>query len=163
MLEFYHRYYPNSFQKKAKFLSDELTSILRSEDIKLESATELNIPEIYKGLLKDDLFANLNDIYFTIRKIDGISHHLLKRYLPEAKCVSSSKHLFADFFCGAGGLSQGLINAGFQPAFVNDISTDALETYYFNHSLPLDRFFNGDIKNLVEDFNAYRQFFKNIN
>lgn len=162
MLEFYYTYCSNKFPLKAKLLSEELSTILKFEDIKLESTSELNIPEIYKGLLNKDLFTTLNDIYFTIRHINGAKHHLLKKYLPETKCEPSSKYLFADFFCGAGGLSQGLINAGFQPAFVNDNSTDALETYYFNHSLPLDRFFNGDIKNLVENFYSYRHLFKDV-
>ena len=83
---------------------------------------------------------------------------LLKKYLPELK-VEPSGLLFADFFSGAGGLSQGLINAGFKPAFVNDNYTRGLETYYFNHTLPLNRFFNGDIKDLVQNFADYKYLF----
>ena len=162
MLEFYYTYHQNIFQSKSMQLADELLTILKNEKIKLESTEKENIPKEYRDLLDIDLFNNLNNIYFTIRQNDGENHPLLKKYLPELKQEHKSKFLFADFFSGAGGLSQGLINAGFQPAFVNDNYTDALETYYFNHSLPLNRFFNGDIKNLVEKFSQYKYLFKDV-
>ena len=70
--------------------------------------------------------------------------------------------MFADFFSGAGGLSQGLVNEDFQSAFINDNYTEALETYYFNHTLPLNRFFNGDIKELVDNFSQFKHLFERV-
>ncbi len=40
--------------------------------------------------------------------------------------------LFADFFAGAGGLSQGLADAGFAPMYAFDHDPDACETYRRN-------------------------------
>lgn len=162
MLEFYYTYHRKIFKSKSKQLADELLSVLTNEKIKLATTEKENIPKEYLKLLDKDLFSLLNNLYFTVRQNDGANHLLLKKYLPELKQEPKSELLFADFFSGAGGLSQGLINAGFQPAFVNDNCTDALETYYFNHTLPLNRFFNGDIKNLVENFSQYKHLFKNV-
>jgi len=160
MLEFYYNHHPKFFINKCRQLADELTSILNNESIKLITTDQPNIPDEYKSL-GGSLFSQLNNIYFTIRQNNGAEHPLLKKYLPETR-IAPKGTLFADFFSGAGGLSQGLINAGFQPAFVNDIYTDALETYYFNHTLPLNRFYNGDIKELVENYSAYKHLFKDV-
>ncbi len=161
MLEFYFKHHRKSFDGKCKQLAGELTSVLKSEKIKVVETDKQNIPKEYSELLEKDLFSKLNNLYYTIRQNNGATHPLLKKYLPELK-VEPKGLLFADFFSGAGGLSQGLINAGFQPAFVNDNYTVALETYYFNHTLPLNRFFNGDIKELVKNFSDYKQLFKDV-
>lgn len=39
---------------------------------------------------------------------------------------------FIDLFAGAGGLSLGLEQAGFQPVFVNELNPDAMKTYLMN-------------------------------
>jgi DNA (cytosine-5)-methyltransferase 1 len=161
MLEFYNTHYPKSFKSKSKQLADELQAILSNEKIQVVATEKENIPSEYLLSLEKDLFSLLNNLYFTIRQNNGANHSLLKKYLPELKVVPTGL-LFADFFSGAGGLSQGLINAGFQPAFVNDNCTVALETYYFNHTLPLNRFFNGDIKELVGNFTEYKHLFKGV-
>lgn len=161
MLEFYYTYHRKYFNSKSNQLAVELSSILKSEKINVVTTEKENIPKEYFLLLDKDLFSKLNNLYFTIRQNNGANHPLLKKYLPELK-VEPKGLLFADFFSGAGGLSQGLINAGFQTAFVNDNYTVALETYYFNHTLPLNRFFNGDIKELVENFADYKHLFKGV-
>ncbi len=160
MIEFYHKYHKH-FKSSSKKLADEISSIFENEKIKIELSQTENIDKGYIPLLGKNLFSNLNNIYSTIRSNDGINHPLLKKYLPEAKYPPEGL-LFADFFSGAGGLSQGLINAGFKPAFVNDNYTNALETYYFNHTLPLNHFFNGNIKELVENFSDYKHHFKGV-
>lgn len=162
MLEFYYTHYRKNFKTKSRQLASELLLVLKNEKIKLATTDEVNIPKEYLPLLEKDLFCSLNNLYYTIRQNNGAEHSLLKKYLPELKQEPTSSFLFADFFSGAGGLSQGLINAGFQPAFVNDNYTEALETYYFNHSLPLNRIFNGDIKDLVENFKDYNHLFNGI-
>lgn len=162
MLEFYYKYDIKSFKKKSEQLAEELTLLLAKEKIKIETTKRKNIPIEYFEYLKSELYEKLNNLYYTIRKNGGSKHPLLKKYLPELKKEPKSKLLFADFFSGAGGLSQGIINAGFQPAFVNDIYTEALETYYFNHTLPLSRFYNGDITELVNNFSKYKSLFKNV-
>jgi len=161
MLEFYYTYQKKFFLNKSEQLAEEITSILSSENIAIAETEEINISEEYRTLLGGQLFTRLNNLYFTIRS-KGNNHFLLSKYLPELKKEPHSDMLFADFFSGAGGLSQGLINAGFHPAFVNDHYTDALETYYFNHNLPLSRFYNNDIRTLVDHFENYIHLFKNV-
>jgi len=45
--------------------------------------------------------------------------------LQSPKCI--------DLFCGAGGLSEGFRQAGFETLFANDIDANALETFALNH------------------------------
>ena len=161
MLEFYYTTHRKSFRGKSIKLAKEIAFVLENESIKIEKTEEENIPQEYLSLLGQELYSKLNNLYFTIRINNGINHSLLKKYLPEIR-QEPAGIMFADFFSGAGGLSQGLINAGFQPAFVDDNYTHALETYYFNHTLPLSRFFNGDIRKLVENFSDYRHLFRDI-
>lgn len=59
-----------------------------------------------------------------------------------------------DLFAGCGGLSLGLEQAGFNPAFVNELNKDALESYLKNreHEYPHlrnDIFHCNDVKDLV--------------
>ncbi|WP_228447763.1 DNA cytosine methyltransferase [Chryseobacterium sp. KBW03] len=162
MLEFYYKYHQKNFRKKSQNLFDELHKILKEEKIPITESENVSISEEYKELLEPDLFENLNNVYYTLRKNKAQNHPLLKKYLPELKKEPAAGMLFADFFSGAGGLSQGLINAGFTPAFVNDNYIDALETYYFNHDLTLNRFYHGDIADLINNIDDYRHFFKGI-
>jgi DNA (cytosine-5)-methyltransferase 1 len=64
-------------------------------------------------------------------------------------------------FAGCGGLSLGLTNAGFHPAFVNEIEPTFAETFYFNHNLHTDQYYVGDINKLVSELDKYSKFFKN--
>jgi DNA (cytosine-5)-methyltransferase 1 len=162
MIEFYYKYNTETFKHKSKLLAHEIASILSLENIEVKTADYLNIPEEYLKPLGSELFSEINNLYYTLRLGKTKNHFLLKRYLPDNKQSPVSGCLFADFFSGAGGLSQGLINSGFQPAYVNDNYTEALETFYFNHTLPLDRFFHGDIKELVENFHDYKSLLRNI-
>lgn len=162
MLEFYYKYDQKNFKKKSKKLKDEILKIFTEEKVCLVTTEKLEIPEVYKDILPINLFNDLNSVYYTLRLNKAENHPVLKKYLPEMKCEPASELLFADFFSGAGGLSQGLVNAGFEPAFVNDNYLDALETYYFNHNLTLDRFFYGDISEIVNNYGFYANFFQGV-
>ena len=48
--------------------------------------------------------------------------------------VEPLTHVAADLFCGAGGLSFGFQQGGFQIAFANDINEDYANTYRLNHA-----------------------------
>ena len=162
MLEFYLKYYPLKVKQKAKKLAEELLSIFAAENIVLQQASEPEIDCVYENLVKKELYTELSNIYYTIRKNNGDQHNLLRKYLPELKKEPQGELLFADFFSGAGGLSQGMINAGFSPAFVNDNYIDALETYYFNHFLALDCFYSIDIQDIAENIETYKHLFRGV-
>ena len=65
---------------------------------------------------------------------------------------------FVDLFAGCGGLSLGLENAGFTPAYVNEIDPDALESYLINRDkhFPLLRkkYSSRGVQNLTKKKNA---------
>ncbi len=61
----------------------------------------------------------------------------------------SKKYSLVDLFCGAGGLSQGLSQAGFIPKLAADIDQNALSTYSTNH--PDTRIYPGDVSQLTGD------------
>ena len=163
MLEFFYAFHRNKFGRKVSALSKEINQILVFENIDIIDADKLSIKPEYQSFLREDIFRHINSLYHTIRTRGLSEHFLLRKYLPETRQKPKPDSLlFADFFAGAGGLSQGLIKAGFDPAFVNDNDIDAVETYYFNHTLPLNRFFSGDIRELVSNPSLFLPFFKNI-
>lgn len=54
-----------------------------------------------------------------------------------------------DLFCGAGGLSQGFMEAGFEILAANDFDSDAAKTFKLNH--PSSRFYDGPIQDISTD------------
>ncbi|MFR2706443.1 MAG: DNA cytosine methyltransferase [Lachnospira eligens] len=56
-----------------------------------------------------------------------------------------------DFFCGAGGLSLGFLQEGFNVKLANDIEDVCIQTYKYNHpELPSNKLIQGDIKQIVD-------------
>lgn len=163
MIEFYYKFWGDKFETKVVELIKELERVLILENINILESDNIVIEEKFRDNLAKETFHKINNLFYTIQA-SGLSNHLLlKKYFSKKQQKTSSKSpLFADFFSGAGGLSQGLINAGFQPAFINDHYITAIETHYFNHSLPLDRYFGGDIQDLIKNYNLYESFFKNV-
>lgn len=78
-----------------------------------------------------------------------------KRKELQAKNAGASPTL-VDFFCGAGGLSLGFIQAGFHVVLANDIEDVCIETYKYNHpELPAQSLVQGDIRQIVNHMDAY--------
>jgi len=76
--------------------------------------------------------------------------------------MNSRKLTFIDLFAGCGGLSLGIEKSGFFPLYVNELNSDALETYLMNREeeyphLREERFHSHDIKDCIND-----SFFKNL-
>ena len=61
--------------------------------------------------------------------------------------MAKSQIPFVDLFCGAGGLSVGFEQGGFQAVFANDNDPFACETYSVNHQAA--QVYNGDIETLT--------------
>lgn len=163
MLEFYHKFYPNKFEKNVIELTKEIGKILQLEGVSIKNTDTICIDEKYKNELSFEVFQKINNIYFTLRNDKLEQHFLLQKYLPETrKKPPTNKPFFGDFFAGAGGLSLGLSQAGFQPAFINDHDIDSIETYYFNHNLPLEHFFVGDIREFISNIDSFKKYLQNI-
>ena len=74
---------------------------------------------------------------------------------------------FVDLFAGCGGLSLGLENAGFVPAYVNELDPDAMESYLRNRdkNFPLlrEKYSSHDIQeNLTVKKNALDELLSNF-
>lgn len=69
---------------------------------------------------------------------------------------------YADFFCGAGGLSLGFHKEGFKLSLANDIQECCIDTYSFNHcSTPSKHIIAGDINAVIANVSEYSRY-KNI-
>lgn len=81
------------------------------------------------------------------------------RSLEQEKSFKEQKPVFADFFCGAGGLSLGFKQAGYKLSLANDIQKCCIETYQFNHpETPSESIVCGDINNVLDSISEYRRF-----
>ncbi|ANU63223.1 DNA cytosine methyltransferase [Muribaculaceae bacterium Isolate-039 (Harlan)] len=118
-------------------------------------STEADIKLLAKTVGKD-AFAKLinctafalsdNDAQIVIQKI----HNAARKKLQSKK---SDKPTIVDLFCGAGGLSLGFIEAGYQVVLANDIQDVCCETYKYNHpELSSERVIMGDIRQVLDDF-----------
>ena len=62
--------------------------------------------------------------------------------------------VFIDLFAGCGGLSLGLEQANFTPIYVNEINSDALETYLINrdkeYPLLRQKYHSNNIKDMIK-------------
>ena len=76
--------------------------------------------------------------------------------------MKEPKYKMVDLFAGCGGLSCGLEQAGFTPWFVNEIIETFCNTYKRNHSLPDDHYFVGDINELNQRFDEYKELLSDI-
>ena len=117
---------------------------------------------ILKKLLKDKLyFAFLSAVNFNILHKNKIGSLLDKidpsrrKYLQQIE-KKNKKYKIIDLFCGAGGLSLGFIQQGFQVELANDNEDVCINTYRYNHpEIPDDKIFLGDISELIESLDIY--------
>ena len=84
-----------------------------------------------------------------------ININIYKNFTGEQMNYIKKKRYFIDLFAGCGGLSLGLEQAGFTPALVNELNSDAMETYLINRDkeFPLlrEKYNFGDVKELAYD------------
>ncbi len=72
------------------------------------------------------------------------------------------KKSLIDLFAGCGGLSLGMEQAGFSPVFVNEINSTFCETYIFNHNIPKEDYFIGDINELNLNLFKFKDKFEDV-
>ena len=76
--------------------------------------------------------------------------------------MSKNIYKIVDLFAGCGGLSCGLEQAGFTPWFVNEIVETFCNTYKKNHNLDDSHYFVGDINDLNENLDDYKEYLEDI-
>ena len=95
--------------------------------------------------------SNKNDVYGTIWKL-----YNTERKKAQNKFENRQELTLADFFCGAGGLSLGFIQEGFNVKLASDIEDVCIQTYMYNHpDLPSDRLIQEDIREFINDIGSY--------
>lgn len=146
MIEYIATKYSNP-KTKIKALLGELEKFFILESIVLEETDE-SFFENYAHLLDGINLQLINQYYKTVI-VNSEKYPFLKKYLIKDKVPTDN--LFIDLFAGCGGLSVGLENAGFNPVFVNEIDQTYGETFFFNHNLPAENYYIGDIKELVKN------------
>lgn len=67
-----------------------------------------------------------------------------------------------DLFAGCGGLSLGFERTGFQVVFANDINSICANTYMENIGIEKERFYVGDINNILKDFEKFEEYFNSV-
>lgn len=73
-----------------------------------------------------------------------------------------SEHKVIDLFCGCGGLSLGLEQAGFKVAFASDIDQNCATTYQKNFGIEESQMYVGDIRELNKRNDLLKSDFKGI-
>lgn len=86
--------------------------------------------------------------------LDKLNNFERKRL--QKKASESNAPRLVDFFCGAGGLSLGFVQEGFQIDLANDHEEVCIETYKYNHpEIPENRIIQGDIRSIVNHIDDY--------
>lgn len=75
---------------------------------------------------------------------------------------NDKKYGFIDLFCGCGGLSLGLENAGFSTQFASDIDSNCANTYIKNFGIDESKMYVGDIRELNKNEGELIDTFKGI-
>lgn len=79
-----------------------------------------------------------------------------KRKEMQKEAAKKNNMTLVDFFCGAGGLSLGFLQEGFNVKLANDIEDVCIQTYKYNHpELPANKLIQGDIKQIVDCIEEY--------
>lgn len=117
--------------------------------------------EFLKELLGKQYLAFIDAVSIAVENKEMMGNLLDNLYNSKRKVIQESaarkeKYSLVDFFCGAGGLSLGFIQQGFNVKLANDIEDVCIETYKYNHpELPTERLIQGDIKQIVDNIDSY--------
>lgn len=132
---------------------DELKSIgvVNSED-DIDNLKKI-VGRDYQLFIKAVNFAVLHK-----NELNGLLDKLSNTERQKVQRQAAEKHelTLVDFFCGAGGLSLGFLQQGFNVKLANDIEDVCIQTYKYNHpELPTDKLIQGDIKQIVDHIDEY--------
>jgi len=114
-----------------------------------------------RALLKEDFPKFVKAINYAEKnkdKMNGLLDKLSNEERSKIQQQAKQKHnlTLVDFFCGAGGLSLGFLQQGFNVKLANDIEDVCIQTYKYNHpELPSSKLIQGDIKQIVDHIEDY--------
>ena len=114
-----------------------------------------------KKLLKKNYNTFIKAVKFSVNNKEKVYSTIWKLYNSERKIVqeeSLKKHelTLVDFFCGAGGLSLGFIQEGFNVKLASDIEPVCIQTYKYNHpELPSSKLIQEDIREFINEIDNY--------
>ena len=117
--------------------------------------------EDLKKLLKKKYDSFIKAVKFSVNNKNDVYSTIWRLYNSERKIVqkeASEKHglTLIDFFCGAGGLSLGFIQEGFNVKLASDIEPVCIQTYKYNHpELPSSKLIQEDIREFINDVDDY--------
>ena len=137
-------------------------TIERLKQLEIFDLGSIEEQKLLLSILKNSLYSEfLSAINFNLKHKKEIGHMLdnldpSKRKALQKKNENNNKPRIIDFFCGAGGLSLGFVQEGFQIDLANDHEDVCIETYKYNHpEIPENKIIQGDIRKVVdhiEDF-----------
>ncbi len=156
MIEYLIKHHKKSFKKRLETLIEEIKEIFIIENINVLNTENEYFKINFDQLSIDEgIVRTLNNLYYTISE-NHKEIPILSKYVDKIE-INDSKYRFADLFAGCGGLSVGLESAGFKSQFVNEIDPTFAETYYFNHQLPLENYYVGDINELLKNDTIFEE------
>lgn len=110
------------------------------------------------GPIYDDFISAVSFASKHRKDMGGCLDKLYNSERKKLQKAASEKHelTLVDFFCGAGGLSLGFLQEGFNVKLANDIEDVCIQTYKYNHpELPTSKLIQGDIKQIVDHVEDY--------
>ena len=121
---------------------------------------ENDLPELKRvtGNLYDKFIAAAQFAAVHRSDMGGCLDKLYNSERAKLQEAAAKKHdlTLVDFFCGAGGLSLGFLQEGFNVKLANDIEDVCIQTYKYNHpELPTSKLIQGDIKQIVDHIEDY--------
>ena len=145
------------YKKSKEILETTLDELIQIGLISNHSEVSI-LEKIIEKPLFNELILSVN-FYLQNKELVGSSLDKLsnaKRIKLQSKYSNSKAPKIVDFFCGAGGLSLGFVQAGYKIDLANDHEDVCIETYKFNHpELPNNKIIQGDIKQIVDHIEDY--------
>lgn len=150
----------------------EKNNIKNYEDIVLDSDDLKELKKIgvikessevsdLKKVLKGNYGPFIKAVKFSKNNQKLVHDTIWKLYNSERRSIqekSSKKHdlTLIDFFCGAGGLSLGFVQEGFNVKLASDIEDVCIQTYKYNHpDIPSSRLIKEDIRDFITVIDDY--------